>query len=101
MGPCPFAPNKPLIIKELKLTPFKTIGWQEYAVISEKQLTKRVPPKGAQLTDYLGVLGMPGQTAYWGINDVGQIKPGETVVVSGAAGAVGSTVRLLLSFYFS
>jgi len=67
-------------------------GWQEYAVISEKQLTKRVPPKGAQLTDYLGVLGMPGQTAYWGINDVGQIKPGETVVVSGAAGAVGSTV---------
>lgn len=68
------------------------VGWQEYAVVAEKQLTKRVPPKGAQLTDYLGVLGMPGQTAYWGINDVGQIKPGETVVVSGAAGAVGSTV---------
>lgn len=61
--------------------------------MSEKGLTKRVPPKGAQLTDYLGVLGMPGQTAYWGITDVGQIKPGETVVVSGAAGAVGSTVR--------
>jgi NADPH-dependent curcumin reductase CurA len=35
---------------------------------------------------------MPGQTAYWGITDIGQIKPGEVVVVSGAAGAVGSTV---------
>ncbi|KAK9900255.1 NAD(P)-binding protein [Cystobasidium minutum MCA 4210] len=68
------------------------LGWQEYSVVSEKTLTKRVPPQGAQLTDYLGVLGMPGQTAYWGITDVGQIKPGETVVVSGAAGAVGSTV---------
>jgi NADPH-dependent curcumin reductase CurA len=41
---------------------------------------------------YLGVLGYPGQTAYWGILDVGKIQPGELVVVSGAAGAVGTIV---------
>lgn len=69
-----------------------TLGWQEYAVVAEKHLTKRSPPKGATLTDYLGVLGMPGQTAYWGIMDVGAIKKGDTVIVSGAGGAVGSTV---------
>lgn len=67
-------------------------GWQEYAIQAEKHLVKREVPKGATDTDYLGVLGMPGQTAYWGITDVGKIKPGELVVVSGAAGAVGTTV---------
>lgn len=41
---------------------------------------------------YLGVLGYPGQTAYWGILDIGKIKAGELVVVSGAAGAVGTIV---------
>ena len=52
----------------------------------------RVDPKLAPLTSYLNVLGMPGMTAYWGLLDVGQPKAGETVVVSGAAGAVGATV---------
>ena len=52
----------------------------------------KVDPKLAPLTAYLNVLGMPGMTAYWGLMDVGQPKPGETVVVSGAAGAVGATV---------
>jgi hypothetical protein len=47
------------------------------------------------MTQWLNVLGMPGMTAYFGLMDVGQPKPGETVVVSGAAGAVGQTVGQL------
>jgi NADPH-dependent curcumin reductase CurA len=52
----------------------------------------KVDPQLAPLTNYLNVLGMSGMTAYWGLLDVGQPKPGETVVVSGAAGAVGAIV---------
>jgi NADPH-dependent curcumin reductase len=52
----------------------------------------KVDPKLAPLTTYLNVLGMPGMTAYFGLLEVGQPKAGETVVVSGAAGAVGATV---------
>ena len=52
----------------------------------------KVDPQLAPLTNYLNVLGMPGMTAYWGLLDVGQPKLGETVVVSGAAGAVGAIV---------
>jgi NADPH-dependent curcumin reductase CurA len=53
---------------------------------------RKVDPAAAPLPKYLGVLGMPGMTAYFGILDVGAIKAGETVLVSGAAGAVGSLV---------
>ena len=49
----------------------------------------------ARSTQWLNVLGMPGMTGYFGLMDVGQPKPGETVVVSGAAGAVGQTVGQL------
>lgn len=52
----------------------------------------KVNPKLAPLPKYLNALGMPGMTAYFGLLDVGQPKAGETVVVSGAAGAVGQTV---------
>ncbi|MEN3367626.1 MAG: hypothetical protein V7606_4900 [Burkholderiales bacterium] len=52
----------------------------------------KVDPKAAPLPKYLNALGMPGMTAYFGLLEVGQPKPGETVVVSGAAGAVGQTV---------
>jgi NADPH-dependent curcumin reductase CurA len=52
----------------------------------------KVDPKLAPLPKYLNALGMPGMTAYFGLLDVGQPKAGETVVVSGAAGAVGQTV---------
>jgi NADPH-dependent curcumin reductase len=52
----------------------------------------KVDPKAAPLPRYLNALGMPGMTAYFGLLDVGQPKVGETVVVSGAAGAVGQTV---------
>lgn len=52
----------------------------------------RIDPAAGHLTAWLNVLGMPGMTAYFGLLDVGQAKAGETVVVSGAAGAVGMTV---------
>jgi NADPH-dependent curcumin reductase CurA len=55
----------------------------------------KVDAAAAPLPTYLGVLGMPGMTAYFGLLDVGLAKAGETVVVSGAAGAVGQTVGQL------
>ena len=70
---------------------YGTLGIQEYLTANGKGLTK-VDPKLAPLPVYLGTLGMPGMTAYFGLLDVGQPKQGETVVVSGAAGAVGTVV---------
>ena len=69
-------------------------GWggvQQYAA-TDGQNWYKVDPKLAPLPVYIGTLGMPGMTAYFGILEVGQIKEGETVLVSGAAGAVGSIV---------
>ncbi|WP_349258805.1 NADP-dependent oxidoreductase [Steroidobacter sp.] len=68
-----------------------TLGVQEYATVDGKLLTK-VDPDVAPLPVYLSALGMPGMTAYFGLLDVGKPQPGQTVVVSGAAGAVGSVV---------
>ncbi len=67
------------------------LGWQEHAVVPERELTA-VDPEQAPLSAYLGVLGMPGLTAFYGLLRVAGVKPGETVCVSGAAGAVGSAV---------
>ncbi|HWP49498.1 MAG TPA: NADP-dependent oxidoreductase [Candidatus Limnocylindrales bacterium] len=67
------------------------LGWQEYAVSDGKGLRK-VDPTLAPISTALGVLGMPGMTAYFGLLDIGKPQPGETVFVSGAAGAVGSIV---------
>ena len=69
-------------------------GVQEYAVLKAKHVTK-VDPRLAPLPVYLNVLGMPGMTAYFGLFAIGEPKAGETVVVSGAAGAVGATVGQL------
>jgi NADPH-dependent curcumin reductase len=66
-------------------------GIQEYARAPAKEM-KKLDPALAPLPAFLGVLGMPGMTAYFGLLDVGKPRPGETVVVSGAAGAVGSIV---------
>ncbi len=66
-------------------------GVQEYAVIDGKEAVK-VDPSFVPLPAYLGTLGMSGLTGYLGLLDTGQPKEGETVVVSGAAGAVGSVV---------
>lgn len=66
-------------------------GMQEYA-LSDGRGVQKVDPKLVPLPKYLSVLGMPGMTAYFGLLDTGQPKAGETVVVSAAAGAVGSIV---------
>lgn len=66
-------------------------GWQEYAVSNGDKLRK-LDPNLAPISTALGVLGMPGMTAYFGLLDICKPQPGETVVVSGAAGAVGSLV---------
>jgi NADPH-dependent curcumin reductase len=70
---------------------YGTLGIQEYATVDGKALTK-VDPRLAPLPVYLGTLGMPGMTAYFGLLDIGKPQPGQTVVVSGAAGAVGMVV---------
>jgi NADPH-dependent curcumin reductase CurA len=67
-------------------------GWSEYTVLKGKHLESLDLPRGAVPTDTLGVLGLTGLTAYFGILDVGQVKAGDFVVVSGAAGATGSVV---------
>ncbi len=64
------------------------LGVQEYAVANAKAVWK-ADPRLAPLPAFLGVLGMPGMTAYFGLLDIGAPAEGETVVVSGAAGAVG------------
>jgi NADPH-dependent curcumin reductase len=66
-------------------------GVQEYALTDGRGVTK-VDARLFPLPKYLSVLGMPGMTAYFGLLDTGQPKPGETLVVSAAAGAVGSVV---------
>ena len=68
-------------------------GWQEYAIASEQtQMLRKVDPAGLPLSVFLGPAGMPGRTGYLGLTRVGNPKPGETVVVSAASGAVGSVV---------
>ena len=69
-------------------------GWQEYGVGDGAGLTK-IDTRAAPASYYLGVLGMPGVTAWMGLLDMAQPKSGETVVVSAAAGAVGSVVGQL------
>ena len=71
-------------------------GWQLYGVTKE---ATKVDASRAPLSYYLGVLGMPGMTAYFGLKDIGQPKPAETVVVSAASGAVGSVVGQLAKLW--
>ncbi len=67
------------------------LPWQTYSISDGKGLMK-IDPKIAPLSYHLGILGMPGLTAYCGLLFICDPKPGETVVVSGAAGAVGTVV---------
>ena len=69
-------------------------GWQSHTVSKAAALTK-VERGVVPLSTYLGVLGMPGTTAYSGMLDIGQVKAGETVVISAASGAVGSVAGQL------
>ncbi len=74
-------------------------GVQEYWLVGEKQVARgdvsKIDLRLGTVEQWLNVLGMPGMTAYFGLMDVGEPKAGETVVVSGAAGAVGQTVGQL------
>jgi NADPH-dependent curcumin reductase CurA len=75
------------------------LGVQEYALLAQDQLQRsglaRIDLRLGSLTQWLNVLGMPGMTGYFGLLDIGLPQPGETLVVSGAAGAVGQTVGQL------
>ena len=66
-------------------------GWQDYA-LSDGAGLRKLDAKAAPVSTALGVLGMPGMTAYCGLLEIGKPKPGETVVVAAASGAVGSAV---------
>lgn len=67
------------------------LGWQEYALVDAKTVSK-LPELDIPVEAHMGPVGMTGLTAYFGLLDIGQPKAGETVVVSAAAGAVGSIV---------
>jgi NADPH-dependent curcumin reductase len=78
---------------------YGTLGVQEYALVAQEELKRnglvRIDLAAGSMNQWLNVLGMPGMTGYFGLMDIGQPQPGETVVVSGAAGAVGQTVGQL------
>src|SRR3979490_1429229 len=67
-------------------------GWQEFAVVGAAAVSRKIREVDLPLSLSLGVTGINGVTAYFGLLDVGQPRPGDTVVVSTAAGAVGSAV---------
>lgn len=69
-----------------------TSPWQDHAVVSPSAVLVRPIPDGCSFIDALGPLGLNSLTAFFGLREVGQPKPGETLLVSGAAGSVGSSV---------
>jgi NADPH-dependent curcumin reductase CurA len=75
---------------------YGTLGVQQYALVPQEEIKRngltKIDLRAGTIGQWLNVLGMPGMTGYFGLMDVGQPKAGETVVVSGAAGAVGQTV---------
>jgi NADPH-dependent curcumin reductase len=71
---------------------FGMLGWQEYTIADEGVAAMTTLPPGVDPTVAIGVLGVTGMTAYFGLLDIGRPEPGDTVVVSGAAGATGSVV---------
>ena len=79
-------------------TVLTSLGWQSHGVARGGELEK-VDATIAPASYYLGVLGMPGLTAWFGLFEVGMPKPGETVVVSAASGAVGSIVGQLAKLH--
>ncbi|MCA0971209.1 NADP-dependent oxidoreductase [Halobacillus litoralis] len=100
----PFALNEPMaggVVAEIVESKYDGLNegdivtgmlpWKEFSTAQGDQLRK-VDPALGPITYSLGILGMPGLTAYFGLMDIGQPKEGETIVVSGAAGAVGTVV---------
>jgi len=74
------------------------LGWENYS-ISDGRLLRKIPSGPAPLSCHLGVLGMPGMTAYIGLMKIAEAKPGDTVFVSAASGAVGSVVGQLAKIH--
>jgi len=74
------------------------LGWREWS-LSDGHGLRRVDSSYAPVSTALGILGMPGMTAWWGITQIGKPRDGETVFVSGAAGAVGSAAAQLARVY--
>jgi NADPH-dependent curcumin reductase CurA len=78
---------------------YGTLGVQEYTLIEKEAVARsglaRIDLAAGNVGQWLNVLGMPGMTAYFGLMDIGLPQPGQTLVVSGAAGAVGQTVGQL------
>ncbi len=74
------------------------LGWQDYSIADADELRK-LDSSIDPVSSALGVLGMPGLTAYFGLVDIGQPKEGETIVISGAAGAVGTTVGQIAKIF--
>lgn len=74
-------------------------GWQDYAAVEAAAIQRKVPDNGLPISTALGVLGINGLTAYFGLFDLSQPSPGDTVVVSTAAGAVGSCVGQLAKLH--
>ena len=70
------------------------LGWQEYG-LSDGQMIMKVDTRAVPMSAYLGPVGMPGVTAWYGLNRICEPKPGQTVLVSAASGAVGSVVGQL------
>lgn len=68
------------------------IGWEEYSIIPEGRMMRKIIHTDVPISYYIGALGMPGHTAYVGFFNVSSPKPGETVYISAAAGAVGQLV---------
>lgn len=100
----PFALNEPILgttiakVEDSKSSQFKKgdivvgmLPWSTYSITKEEKLRK-IEVNDVPASYYLGILGMPGLTAYFGLLDICKPKPGETVVISGAAGAVGIIV---------
>ena len=73
-------------------------GWQDHAAVDAATIQRKVPSDGAPLSTALGVLGINGLTAYFALLDIGQPQPGETMVVSTAAGSVGSCAGQIDTF---
>jgi len=69
---------------------FGMTGWQEYVIADTGERAMQVLPEGVPAGIAIGILGVTGMTAYFGVIDVGQVREGDVVVVSGAAGATGS-----------
>src|SRR5262252_10696461 len=90
------AKSQSLIIRPGSRATSPSVGWQEWSVLTPEIVgpagVNKIDPKLAPIQSSLSWLGMPGMTAYFGLLDVAQPRPADTVVVSAASGAVGQLV---------